>query len=357
MDKRVSVIVPVYNVEKYLKKCVNSIIKQTYKNLEIILVDDGSPDRSGALCDHLATKDSRIRVIHQANGGVSSARNAGIEAATGEYICFVDSDDWLSEHAIEILARRMKGDSSDLCIGAVTLVGIRGSSSLCKISNTIISQSDIQSLLEYDALVRAPWSKLFKADIIRQNSLRFPQGVAYGEDAIFVWQYLSYCNRISTSDVQTYYYSQLNAQNASTKYYSDFADWQSMYIATLEHTINISCLSMREKRKTVCQTVLRYTYFCGCVYAQHLGAAHREELLERLRYTVNLFRDYLYDDTLELSAGMEKEQEILRSYIFPEDYDGLADYFMRRIQNSKMNIVQQAIRRIALFYKRKWIYG
>ena len=97
---KVSIIVPIYNVEKYLKKCVNSIINQTYKSLEIILVDDGSPDRSGALCDRLAEKDSRIRVIHKANGGVSTARNAGIEAATGEYICFVDSDDWLPENAV-----------------------------------------------------------------------------------------------------------------------------------------------------------------------------------------------------------------------------------------------------------------
>ena len=93
-QKLISVIVPIYNVERYLEKCVNSILVQTYSNLEIILVDDGSPDNCPQLCDQLAKKDSRIVVVHKKNGGLSSARNAGIDIARGEYIGFVDSDDW-----------------------------------------------------------------------------------------------------------------------------------------------------------------------------------------------------------------------------------------------------------------------
>lgn len=102
MDKKiVSVVVPVYNVEKYLKRCVNSILEQSYSKIEIILVDDGSKDASGELCDSFATKDERIRVIHKQNGGLASARNAGIIAASGEYICFVDSDDWIAQDTIQ----------------------------------------------------------------------------------------------------------------------------------------------------------------------------------------------------------------------------------------------------------------
>ena len=97
----VSVIVPIYNVEKYLEKCIESIVNQTYKNLEIILVDDGSPDNCPAICDEWAQKDSRIKVIHKKNGGLSSARNAGLEVSNGEYISFVDSDDWLDENTFE----------------------------------------------------------------------------------------------------------------------------------------------------------------------------------------------------------------------------------------------------------------
>ena len=92
---QISVIVPVYNVQRYLRRCVDSILSQTFSNLEVILVDDGSPDRCGAICDEYAAADPRVKVIHKPNGGLSSARNAGIEAAAGEYLAFVDSDDWL----------------------------------------------------------------------------------------------------------------------------------------------------------------------------------------------------------------------------------------------------------------------
>lgn len=113
MDK-ISVIVPVYKTEKYLEKCVGSIIAQTYGDLEIILVDDGSPDSSGSLCDELAASDSRIRVIHKTNGGLSSARNAGIDAASGEYLGFVDSDDWVEPEMFEILLDRLLVSGADI---------------------------------------------------------------------------------------------------------------------------------------------------------------------------------------------------------------------------------------------------
>ena len=103
MNPMISVIVPIYNVEKYLARCVDSIVNQTYKNLEIILVDDGSPDRCPQMCDDYADKDSRNKVIHKKNGGLSDARNAGMAVATGEYISFIDSDDWIETSMFELL--------------------------------------------------------------------------------------------------------------------------------------------------------------------------------------------------------------------------------------------------------------
>ena len=103
MDDLISVIVPIYNVEKYLKQCIDSIINQTYKKLEIILVDDESPDECGIICDEYQKKDSRVRVIHKKNGGVSSARNVGIDIATGKWITFIDSDDWIDEEYFNIM--------------------------------------------------------------------------------------------------------------------------------------------------------------------------------------------------------------------------------------------------------------
>ena len=104
---KVSIIVPIYNVEKYLSKCIESILSQTYKNIEIILVDDGSPDNSPQICDEYAKKDDRIIVIHKANGGVSSARNAGIDIATGKYIGFVDPDDYIENNMYELMVNKI----------------------------------------------------------------------------------------------------------------------------------------------------------------------------------------------------------------------------------------------------------
>ena len=115
-NPKISVIVPVYKVEKYLDKCVESIVNQTYKNLEIILVDDGSPDNCPAMCDEWAEKDERIRVIHKENGGLADARNAGMDIATGDYIGFVDSDDWIEPNMYEVLLKNA------LCMDSATVL-------------------------------------------------------------------------------------------------------------------------------------------------------------------------------------------------------------------------------------------
>ena len=118
----ISIVVPVYKVEPYLDKCVSSIVNQTYKNLEIILVDDGSPDNCPVMCDAWAEKDNRIRVIHKPNGGLSDARNAGMSAATGELIAFVDSDDWIAPDMYEKLYHRLTEDGSDIAACGVQMV-------------------------------------------------------------------------------------------------------------------------------------------------------------------------------------------------------------------------------------------
>ena len=115
-EPKISVIVPVYKVEPYLRKCLDSIINQTYRNLQIILVDDGSPDNCGAICDEYASKDSRIEVIHQENGGVSAARNAGLKLAAGDYIGWVDSDDWIEPDMYAYMLENMQKYEADIAV-------------------------------------------------------------------------------------------------------------------------------------------------------------------------------------------------------------------------------------------------
>lgn len=180
----VSVIVPIYNVEAYLERCVDSIINQTYKNLEIILVDDGSPDRCGEICDEYASKDSRIVVIHKENGGLSDARNAGIEKAQGEYLSFVDSDDWIEPNMIEVLYKA--------CVDNSTKMAYCG---ICDVHENLNKKErevfDFDKILEpQEVLVRifeskgashSACDKLYHCDLFKE--VRFPRGKIYEDVA------------------------------------------------------------------------------------------------------------------------------------------------------------------------------
>ena len=118
--KLISIIVPVYQVDKYLERCVNSILSQTYKSIELILVDDGSPDRCGAICDEIAQKDNRVRVIHKQNGGLSSARNAALDIAQGEYITFIDGDDMIHPRMLEWMIQELESSGADIVSTGLT---------------------------------------------------------------------------------------------------------------------------------------------------------------------------------------------------------------------------------------------
>ena len=178
MSSLISVIVPAYNVEDYLVRCVDSILAQTYKNLEIILVDDGSKDSSGKLCDVLAQKDERIRVIHKANGGLSSARNTGMEAATGEYLAFVDSDDWIEPEAYQwMMELAEKYDVPMVCAGRYDADSDTGEKTvgLCPLKEEVISGQELaRRIFHWENIDSAAWDKLYKAELFR--NYRYPEG-------------------------------------------------------------------------------------------------------------------------------------------------------------------------------------
>lgn len=178
-DILVSVIVPVYNVEDYLGRCVDSILAQTYQNLEVILVDDGATDSSGKICDEYARKDSRVRVIHKENGGLSSARNAGIDAAAGEYLEFVDSDDWIEPDAVEcMLSLAMEHQTELVAAGRYDVKAKTGvkKKGLCPTVTEVISAEEMLSrMFRWDNCDSAACDKLFHRRLFRE--IRFPYGV------------------------------------------------------------------------------------------------------------------------------------------------------------------------------------
>ncbi len=172
----ISVIVPIYRVEAYLPQCVDSLINQTYRNLEIILVDDGSPDRCGEICDAYAGKDSRIRVIHKKNGGLSDARNAGIEAATGAYLAFADSDDWLEPDAYaSMLSAAQRHHAALVCAGRYDEEDGTSTVGLCPEREELVSGIElVRRIFHWDHLDSAAWDKLYARELFRD--IRYPVG-------------------------------------------------------------------------------------------------------------------------------------------------------------------------------------
>ena len=204
----VSVIVPVYNVEKYIHRCVDSILAQTFTDFELILVDDGSPDNCPAICDEYAEKDSRIRVIHQENGGLSAARNAGLDVATGEYISFVDSDDWVESGFLMKMASQMNKDNSQMVVSGARKIWPG------KVENNKVSTTDIcidrdkaVSLLARPEWVYfVAWNKLYHRGIFA--NIRFPEDYIH-EDEFVIHRVYNNCGRISLINDVLYNYRQL----------------------------------------------------------------------------------------------------------------------------------------------------
>ena len=204
----ISVIVPVYKVEEYLDKCIESIVNQTYKNLEIVLVDDGSPDNCPKMCDEWAEKDNRIKVIHKKNGGLSDARNAGLEIATGEYIGFVDSDDCIAAEMYEKLLNAIIEDESDIAACDIEMIFDDNSKNIVMTpkSRLVLNRSEAEESIITEKLLKHPvWYKLYKKTVI--NNIMFEVGKLH-EDVFWSYQVIGDANKVSIIDYVGYFYYQ-----------------------------------------------------------------------------------------------------------------------------------------------------
>ena len=204
-EEKISIIVPVYNVEAYLEKCVESILKQTYTNLEILLVNDGSTDKSGELCDKLALRDHRIRVIHKENGGLSDARNRGIDEASSNLIGFIDSDDYIDEDMYETLYRQMVASKADLSMcGHYDVHHQIPEKQVAEIKTwELMPEEAIKMVMEAKILSVTAVNKLYKKALFEQ--LRFRIG-KIAEDAFIMVDLIHQCSKIVATNEKKYYY-------------------------------------------------------------------------------------------------------------------------------------------------------
>lgn len=332
-EKLVSVIIPVYKAELYLRKCIDSVCNQTYSNLEIILIDDGSPDNCGIICDEYAKKDERIKVLHIKNGGVSNARNQGMKVMNGAYVQFVDSDDYLKKNMIELMVYTLEKSKSELVI-----CGFCNVNRTCEVEEYPREKEGTYNIKQFSKkMMKEPqaysygvlWNKLFKADIIRTNRLEFIRNINFGEDFIFNLSYLEKIQKVYILQKSLYYYMRYN-------------DNSLMYEMVKEQDILSNFIDASEKRILIFR---HYKKFC-----QGIGEYTQNH---------NIINDYLFRfDVISklkiINAGMSIQNKVKAwKYLLKN----------KEIQNSKrqMDFFYRNSRRIIHIFKgikgilRSWI--
>lgn len=226
---KVSVIIPVYNVEAYLKECVDSVLAQTFKDIEILLIDDGSPDNSGTICDQYAAKDNRIKVFHKSNGGSSSARNYGMDKALGEYLIFLDSDDyWITADMLSLLLKKIESENLDIVRGEFINVDVQGNklhTSIQFLKSLNLKDQVLDSYEMMKSVINGQFfSVLFMFRKSSIDNLRFNENLAFLEDMDFVIKLFSKRLRCGYLPIQFYAYRQREKSITSTPSISNLED-------------------------------------------------------------------------------------------------------------------------------------
>lgn len=258
----VSVIVPIYNSEKTLIRCVNSIQRQTWCNLEIFLINDGSSDRSAEICRELAQSDKRIIFINQKNCGVSATRNVGLDKMSGKYCCFLDADDWIDADHITALVEAIcdtecvvEGYIKESEQNKIPCKLNRGRYNLLNLDNTGISD------LFVNGYIHPCWNKLFIVDLIRQNNIRFDTKIHISEDSIFCMNYLMHCNVLSVLDKTSYHYCFINEKESlSKKVYPESLDIYEKVFSMLKKFFERGNMTSELKKRILVQTIFPQLY-------------------------------------------------------------------------------------------------
>lgn len=213
----VSIIIPAYNVEQYIEKCIFSIIQQSYKNIEIIIIDDGSSDKTPLIIDQLALQDNRILVFHTQNTGVSAARNVGIKLSKGEYLVFVDGDDYLSDDYVEYMLGLVEKTGGELCL-SLNCFTKANENQILRDKITTLSPTQATALLLSPRIIVGSWNKIYKKSVLVDNKLKFQTDLFYGEGLFFFTEFAQRCKKIGVGARKVYYYRRNNYNSATSKF-------------------------------------------------------------------------------------------------------------------------------------------
>ncbi len=298
--KLISILIPVYNAEKYLNECINSVLNQTYKELEIILIDDGSRDSSGAICDKYADLDARIKVIHKNNSGVSASRNIGITASTGEYICFVDSDDFLPVDSIEKLFTAITQNEVEIVFGNYCLC-YDGKLFKKNLKHIPGRHSTREYKLIDDGTLSGitfgnVWGAIYSAELIKVNSIKFNESLKVNEDGIFNIKCCNNAKNIYIEEAYVYNYRK------SERFSIDFDELKNNYLET-NKAIEKLCHSYFSENKSQLAARKCFSFYNLAYYAAH-ASRNKYEKIKKLRELVS--------DTDKLSLDYKRMNIIKR---------------------------------------------
>lgn len=299
MNELVSVVIPAYNVEKYIEKCLESVCKQKYKNIEILVVNDGSKDNTQLECEKVAASDPRIKIITQENSGGSAARNRGMKEAKGKYLCFVDADDVINEAFVQSMVENYIENKSDLAI-----CGFEEKKEDEIINSTsgsiqIMTQNEaMEKLLREDSFKGYVWNKLFDMEIIKHNNLQFDTSIKIWEDVLFVFEYLTFCKKIVFDPTPMYSYMYI--QNSISHSDNHLVGIETAYTA-IKAKDRIVDLIPQEADMVKKQLSVRYVQSSLAVI-RNIGYAKTKEYQEYYKECINVIKKHKKAAYAELSA-------------------------------------------------------
>ena len=348
MTDLISIIIPIYKAEKYLCKCVNSVLAQSYENLEVLLVDDGSPDGCPAICDFYAKKDSRVKVIHKQNEGVSSARNAGIDNATGKYLCFLDSDDSLPAYAVKTLYYAIIENKADCAAGLITCG--RTARKKNQIGNEILISFEESPQLLLDYIVKpgsfSAGAKLYSNLLIQENNIRFNTELRCSEDAVFVREYLCYCKKIVTISKIVYLCDTSNTASLSKKGYEGYCRYHVIKLGKLERLCSVLSISDEEKNNFISFRAIHGLRTSTNHYMTNWSDQKErrmfvKESVNMLRPWINFEGDGMNLDELTREWWQDKKVLVLNNYI-----DDFMELLLLEQKKARGNVIVRIKRKI-----------
>ena len=318
---KISVIIPIYNAESFLNECLASIQNQTFSDYEVWLIDDGSTDNSGTICDKFAAQNEQFHVIHKQNEGVSSARNTGLEKANGEWICFIDADDTVEKEYLSTLYQFANMQKDILIIQGFKTFLPDNTYIDKRFTNQLYNSSEVYKTFQDLNINRCgyPFGKLYNAEIIRHHHLRFVESIHYAEDVMFMLTYLTHCSAIQTVEGMNYnYYIRKNIQSLSKRIFvfeSEYACYQLYLkrIGELKQRFNLTETSLRKVYNVISEYLIRRSI--GALYQKQTRKPRQERLIILKRLTPTQL-DFLHTYYKECSWFHKLTVWLLRKHYY-----------------------------------------